>query len=116
MKILKLPIDETKIKCECGCEFEFNAEDVILSTMFANNIEYNTYHIHCPFCKKVHDLHTRQKERQYHCGDCEHCIGIAEKDEMTQEWVPICYRCQKFYQKKSVGLEDKACEDFKERR
>ncbi len=27
MKILKLPFDTT-IKCDCGCEFEFDFEDV----------------------------------------------------------------------------------------
>ena len=108
MKILKLPVD-TKISCECGCEFEFEPEDVKVSSMFSNNIQHNFYYIHCPFCKKSHNLNTKPEEAQRHCADCRYFESIIYKDDATQEWVTQ-FRCKKDCN--ILAVEPDSCDYF----
>ena len=112
MRILKLPI-VTRINCECGCEFEFDAEDVIVSTIFADNTEYNHYYIHCPLCKKTHNLNTKQEDLKRCCANCRYCEAIAYKDEITQEWITQ-FRCKK--DRNTIVCDADSCEYFHERR
>ena len=56
MKIIKLPI-ETKITCECGCEFEFDIDDLEHQVSWTNNeLIYSRTIVDCPYCKHRHTL------------------------------------------------------------
>lgn len=60
MKILKLPFD-MKIICECGCEFEFDYEDVCIDTYNNVKVGGDVHNIHrtsvmCHICHRYHDL------------------------------------------------------------
>lgn len=54
MKILKLPVD-TKISCECGCEFEFEIDDTQQQGYYTTDgLTYSKIVVDCPFCKQRH--------------------------------------------------------------
>ena len=56
MKIIKLPI-ETKITCECGCEFEFDTDDIEqIGYVLLDGTTYNHLIVDCPFCKQRHTI------------------------------------------------------------
>lgn len=59
MKILKIPF-ETTIKCECGCEFEFDCDDIEVTghrIMYGFDYkEIRQLSIQCPVCKRDHEL------------------------------------------------------------
>ncbi|MGN0961037.1 MAG: hypothetical protein ACI4PF_02415 [Christensenellales bacterium] len=56
MKILKPKIDMI-VKCDCGCEFEFDLNDIVrekdtLAEMLGGYKIYS--YVVCPMCKKTH--------------------------------------------------------------
>lgn len=55
MKIIKLPF-ETKIKCNCGCEFEFDTNDIFITEFCSFGSVSKDLFVHCPICKKPHTL------------------------------------------------------------
>lgn len=60
MKILKLPV-ETTVVCDCGCEFEFDASDLIqhgyfISEGFRGGRTHSRLVVDCPFCKISHTI------------------------------------------------------------
>ena len=60
MKIIKIP-QWSIIKCECGCEYEIDKEDVSIETMTCENLDGTrkiimTWYVSCPFCNKRVDL------------------------------------------------------------
>lgn len=62
MKILKMPF-ETKISCECGCEFEFEANDVDQTGYYMNDGRiYSCLRVICPVCKRQHILQEKISE------------------------------------------------------
>ncbi|MDY6382154.1 MAG: hypothetical protein SPK94_07880 [Bacteroidales bacterium] len=66
MKIIKLPC-ETKVKCEiCGCEYEFDNDDVCISSEILRNfagdfVENHSLYIVCPFCRTKKELFKEEK-------------------------------------------------------
>lgn len=111
MKILKLPID-TKIRCECGCEFEFDTDDVIVNSYYSDCNERKQYYVNCPFCKEECYLETKQEETKHHCADCEYFQAMAYKDELTREWVQQ-FKCVKGHN--TIAVDHTACSDFEEK-
>lgn len=56
MKILKPKID-TIVKCECGCEFEFELEDIMKDRYYPDVGYYETMsYVECPMCNKEHNI------------------------------------------------------------
>lgn len=56
MKIVKLPV-ETTIKCKCGCEFEFDCDDLIVNVLYSMDYEEDSQVVvRCPFCRQDHIL------------------------------------------------------------
>lgn len=62
MKILKPKIDMI-VKCECGCEFEFDLEDIMKENYYPFNIgayeEVN--YVECPICNKPHTIDLKER-------------------------------------------------------
>lgn len=51
MKIIKSPI-EFKVNCKsCGCEYEFDPEDIVT---FDGEICQVRPHVRCPICKQIY--------------------------------------------------------------
>jgi molybdate-binding protein len=52
IKVIEKP---KEVKCDCGCKFTFEAEDVELKF---NNIKKDKYEhiVRCPFCKRQIDV------------------------------------------------------------
>ena len=64
MKVLKLPID-MKINCECGCDFEFDTDDIEqVGYTLMNGTTYSRVVVDCPFCKCRHILHEKIIKRE----------------------------------------------------
>ena len=53
----RIPV-ETTIKCKCGCEFEFDCDDLIVNVICALNKEEEDSQVvvRCPFCRRDHIL------------------------------------------------------------
>lgn len=67
MEIIKLPVD-TKIICECGCEFEFNTNDVEqVGYEILDGTVYSRVVVDCPFCQYRHTL--QEKTINHKKGD-----------------------------------------------
>lgn len=58
MKIIKLPV-KPHIKCDCGCEFEFEVEELEHQIYCIGNQMYTKIIIPCPFCRRNHILKER---------------------------------------------------------
>lgn len=55
MKILELPVPTT-IKCECGCDFEFNMDDLNVREMYTDGYYVKWITVDCPFYHKTYTL------------------------------------------------------------
>lgn len=62
MKILKPKID-TIVKCDCGCEFEFELKDTVTDKHYMPNFgAYEIYsYVLCPMCKKQHTINFEER-------------------------------------------------------
>lgn len=60
MKILNIPIDTDNkiIKCECGCEFEYDNTDIEIISHFDHLTiqERRVIIVTCPLCYRNHEL------------------------------------------------------------
>ena len=68
MKIIKLPYEKI-IKHYCGCEFEWDTEDVDVNVTYVPSIDDNSciqyiteYYVTCPFCKEKIELRKKTDE------------------------------------------------------
>ena len=65
MKILKLPF-EKRVICKCGCEFEFDYDDIMFSskTLCADEerIKIQIATVQCPFCNKEINLQSVEEK------------------------------------------------------
>lgn len=62
MKIIKLPV-ATIIKCDCGCTFEFDTDDIEqIGYEMLNGTTYSRLVVDCPFCKKRHTIQEKMIE------------------------------------------------------
>ena len=55
MKILALPVPLI-IKCECGCDFQYDMDDLNIREMYIDNYIVKWISVDCPFCHKTHTL------------------------------------------------------------
>jgi redox-regulated HSP33 family molecular chaperone len=66
MKIIKAPF-ETIITCEeCGCEFEFDKNDIYIESIelqsFTGHRTLNIINVDCPLCGKKYILNKKEKQ------------------------------------------------------
>lgn len=63
MKIVKLPIGiDTRFECECGCEFEWDVDDLQIETIYSHDNMRNYYSVRCPFCKTSYIVHKTESQ------------------------------------------------------
>ena len=69
MKIIKLPCEQ-KVKCDvCGCEYEFDNNDICVSSETVRNLDgevmfFPTLYTVCPFCRTKHELEINQEKKR----------------------------------------------------
>ena len=56
MKILKLPVRTGMICDYCGCEFEFDTDDLEVTEAWSDDRVERIVSVYCPFCRKEHIL------------------------------------------------------------
>ena len=60
MKIIKIP-QWSIIKCECGCEYEIDKDDISIESFETNSLDgtrlmvFNWF-VECPYCSKRVDI------------------------------------------------------------
>lgn len=65
MKILKLPF-EKRVTCKCGCEFEFDYDDIMFfsKTLYAGEerMKIQIATVQCPVCNKEINLQSVEEK------------------------------------------------------